>query len=1253
MQFMKPSLVLLSLFILVLFACNSKQEQQVIEKAMQRDIPVPVTILAELPDSLQPKTYVLEKMPKPAKTLAPPLSGIRKKIPVLRNEKDEPILESLAVSDGGKPHFTHFTSDDGLASDQIICSTMDKNGNLWFGTSNGLSRYDGKTFTTFTPVQGIAASVYCILADKKGNIWFGRSGGLSRYDGKTFSNFTTAQGLTSQFVTSIFEDKKGNLWFGTSGAGISRYDGKIFTTFTTAQGTLNDFVSKILEDKKGNLWFGTTKGLSHYDGKTFTTFTTAQGLASDFVSSILEDKNGNLWFGTFGGGLSRYDGKTFSNFTTDQGLASDFVTNILEDKKGNLWFGTTKGLSRYDGKIFTTFTTAQGTVNDVVFKILEDKKGNLWFGGTKGLSRYDGKIFTTFTTDQGLEDINDILEDKNGNIWFGGTEGLSRYDGTCTNFTAAQTLVGGITEDKNENLWFLNGLGVSRYDGKTLTRFITIQDLGAVVVSSISADKNGNLWFGSFDDGVIRYDGKTFTNFTTAQGLADSDIRSISADNSGNLWFGTYGGGVSRFDGKTFTNFTPAQGLADSTVIDIFEDKAGNLWFGTAGGVSRYDGKTFTNFTPAQGLADSIVNDIFEDKAGNLWFCIEGGGLSVMDAQKLKGFLGKTGKARKKAGIASPLIKNFTVADDLPDDQITSVIQLPNGKMAVGSHLGITLFNVSKDYSKLQDIETYNTRTGYPIKEINNGINSNSMILDSKGNIWAGTQSKKTALVRFNVAAIPQSKEAPALFIQNIKIKDQNICWYDLQSKGVRKNKQDSATALLQEFLAYGRPLSSSQTNSILKRFGNIRFDDISKFYPLPVNLVLPYEHNQIAFEFVAVETGRPLLVKYQYMLEGYDKGWSQITDKSNATFGNMAEGMYTFKLKARGANGIWTKPVTYTFKVLPPWYRSWGAYIGYFSLVVMAILTVISWRTRSLQKEKALLEEKVAERTTELKKSLTQLKSTQAQLIQSEKLASLGELTAGIAHEIQNPLNFVNNFAEVSAEMLDDMKADLHAGKTAEAVEIADDLKVNLQKINHHGQRASAIVKGMLEHSRTGDAIHRVSTDINALADEYLRLAYHGLRARDSNFYAAMETHFDPDLPLVSVIPQDIGRVLLNLINNAFYAVAERSRSTVHQRATDVETLHATSLQQHPAYQPTVIISTQKTGDQIIIKVQDNGNGIPESIRDKIFQPFFTTKPTGQGTGLGLSLAYDIVTKGHGGTLEVESTEGIGSAFSIKLSVV
>jgi signal transduction histidine kinase len=272
-------------------------------------------------------------------------------------------------------------------------------------------------------------------------------------------------------------------------------------------------------------------------------------------------------------------------------------------------------------------------------------------------------------------------------------------------------------------------------------------------------------------------------------------------------------------------------------------------------------------------------------------------------------------------------------------------------------------------------------------------------------------------------------------------------------------------------------------------------------------------------------------------------------------------------------------------------------------------------------------LEQQVEERTAELKAS-------QAQLIQSEKLASLGELTAGIAHEIQNPLNFVNNFAEVSAEMLVEMKEELKSGRTPEAIHIADDLEVNLQKINHHGQRASNIVKGMLEHSRASSGTKQ-PTDLNALADEYLRLAYYGLRAKDSSFNATMETHFDASLPKIEIIPQDIGRVLLNLINNAFYAVNEKAKQ-------DIE-----------GYEPTVTVSSAVIGDKVEIRVKDNGNGIPEAIRDKIFQPFFTTKPTGQGTGLGLSLAHDIVVKGHGGTIEVHSTADQGTDFIIQLKTI
>jgi two-component system, NtrC family, sensor kinase len=305
--------------------------------------------------------------------------------------------------------------------------------------------------------------------------------------------------------------------------------------------------------------------------------------------------------------------------------------------------------------------------------------------------------------------------------------------------------------------------------------------------------------------------------------------------------------------------------------------------------------------------------------------------------------------------------------------------------------------------------------------------------------------------------------------------------------------------------------------------------------------------------------------------------------------------------------------------------------------------LEEIEKENRITETLKAALEVQVAERTAaltqqkeELEEALVELKATQSQLIQSEKMASLGELTAGIAHEIQNPLNFINNFSEVNTELIAEMKEEMEKGNIAEAKTIANDITANEQKINHHGKRADAIVKGMLQHSRTSNGV-KEPTDINALADEYLRLAYHGLRAKDKSFNAILITDYDVHVGKINIIPQDIGRVILNLITNAFYAAP----------------LPPDGGFKNPRHkhEPTIWVSTKKRGDKVFISVRDNGPGIPPNILDKIFQPFFTTKPTGHGTGLGLSLSYDII-KAHNGELKVSNREDEGAEFIIELPV-
>lgn len=289
--------------------------------------------------------------------------------------------------------------------------------------------------------------------------------------------------------------------------------------------------------------------------------------------------------------------------------------------------------------------------------------------------------------------------------------------------------------------------------------------------------------------------------------------------------------------------------------------------------------------------------------------------------------------------------------------------------------------------------------------------------------------------------------------------------------------------------------------------------------------------------------------------------------------------------------------------------------------LGLLSLLALFFYRTNR-QKQKT---------NKALESTLANLKSTQSQLIQSEKMASLGELTAGIAHEIQNPLNFVNNFSEVSKELIDEIDEEIENGDMKEVKAILNDVKQNLKKINHHGKRADAIVKGMLQHSRKSSA-QKEPTDINKLADEYLRLAYHGLRAKDKSFNATLETDFDTTIGMIPVIPQDMGRVILNLITNAFYATNERKKAS-----KDSE------------FKPTVLVTTKKLKNSIEISVKDNGNGIPKHAMDKIFQPFFTTKPTGEGTGLGLSMSYDIVNA-HGGELKVESVENEYTNFIVQL---
>jgi ligand-binding sensor domain-containing protein/serine phosphatase RsbU (regulator of sigma subunit) len=865
-----------------------------------------------------------------------------------------PVSHASATANSpvGLPHFTNYNTEQGLALSGVRCSCQDAKGNIWFGTEGGgVSRYDGKSFVNFTTAQGLANNlVKSIMQDSRENLWFGTvDGGVSKYDGKSFTNYTTAQGLANNTVWSIVEDKKGDIWFGTEGGGLSKYDGKSFTNYTTAQGLPNNRVRSTTKDRAGNIWFGMLGGsISKYDGKSFINFTTVPGHPNKTIWCIMEDRKGNLWFGTEGGGACRYDGNSFTYFTTAQGLPSNTIWNILEDKTGNLWFGTEGGgVSRYDGISFTNFTTDQGLANNNVFSITEDQAESLWFGTEGGgVSRYDGKSITNFTTAQGLtyNIVLSIKEDKAGTIWFG------TYGG-----------------------------GLSKYDGKSFTNFTIEQGFANNNVFNITEDKKGNLWFGTEGSGAIKYDGKSFTNFTVAQGLPSNVVLNVTEDRTGNFWFGTYGWGVSRYDGKSFTNFTTVQGLANNNVFSILQDKTGIIWFGTVGGgLSRYDGKSFTNYTTVQGLPNNTIWSITEDETGNLWLGTAEGLCRVT-----------------KLSLKNEMVKftSYNTNNGLPDNFITNVLQLPNKKIAVGTNKGIAIFNplLPLDVTgRLAELEIYNSGHGYSIKDINAG--QHAMYLDSKNIIWAGTGDEKTAVARIDYNAIHHNTHPPTVVIQKVMINEKDICWYTLHAaNSLHKMGADSAMIAQQEIITYGRVLNTRERELMKQNYTKIKFDGISTFYPLPQNLVLPYENNNISFEFNAIEPDKPYLVNYQYMLEGYDKDWSPVLQKTSATFGNISEGTYTFKLKAQSPEGVWSEPITYTFNVLPQWFRTWWAYALYALFIGGALYGLFRWRTAAFYRERELLEEKVKIRTeqlvkqTEFAESQRAIAETQKQLVQEK----------------------------------------------------------------------------------------------------------------------------------------------------------------------------------------------------------------------------------------------------------------------------
>lgn len=1101
---------------------------------------------------------------------------------------------SLSAQPAENLRFERFTIENGLASNWVTAITQDTDGYIWVGTASGLSRFDGYDFVTYRNIPGNPHSlsnnrVNVLHVDPSGLIWVGTQNGLSRFDpvNGDFLNYYHRPGNPASLP--------------------------------------GNSISAIHETASGKLWIGTDQGLAELDPETGSVISewsspaNANSLTGVTISSISADQDGLLWIGSRNRGLITFDSHTKTpRFLSDENptvatFPSRNVSKVKVSSTGDIWVGfmPNHGLMRYHP---TTATSVfyqyhkkdQPEFWNVISDIMESEDQTIWVttynqSAYMGLHKFNEKtgLFTRYTyqpnnpTSLTWGYCESVFEDKDNNLWVGTSRGLNKADRN-------RWQMGMMNVDPDNPFDFVNN-------------FYAIEEV-----------KEDVLWLGLDGTGFIEWDRKANIKKKierTDPRSGDGRVFAIRKDLDGNVWFGYRGQGCARYHPKTgkLEKFINEPGnpesLIGNIVSDILIDRKNTVWIATSSGLSRYNRTTgtFTNWQAdgsPEGLSGNSLFSLFEDSRGAIWI-----GTREMQYDP---------RATFPSGLIKydPETNRFRTYRNAPgdpgslsSDAVYCVNEDPDGNIWVGTNNGLNkLDSAGNQFTVFHDAD------GLPDPNIV------GILVDHKGLLWLSTLK---GISRFD----PVKKS-----FRNFTMED-GIQAYRFNDNSRFKTSRGELifggvagiNLINPSGISGEKVIPKVLITRFLKQNMPVRFE---KTASQTATIDLAWDDNSIGFEFVAINYRSAQQTRYEYKLEGLENEWIQAGTRRYVNYTHLPAGNYTFRVRAVNAEGVYSDTdAVMEIRITPPFWRTWWAYSIYAFLFFGAVFLIDRYqRQRLVRLEREKVRDREIEQAREIEKAYTTLKSTQAQLIQFEKMASLGELTAGIAHEIQNPLNFVNNFSEISNELMEEMQSELEKGDLEEAKALSADIRINLEKISHHGKRASGIVKGMLEHSRSATG-ERTLTDVNTLAEEYLRLSFHGLRAKDKSFNAEFRTDLDASLPAMNLVAQDIGRVLLNIINNAFYAVHEKSKAGKE------------------GYKPVVTVQTRLKTNHFEIRISDNGKGIPGEIRDKIFQPFFTTKPTGQGTGLGLSLSYDIV-KAHGGEIKLETREGEGTTFTIMLPV-
>lgn len=1234
---MSRAFVFISLVAFFLLSCNDMGNSRLADDfAESKDSIIPPKIFR----ITKPIVTLLDTCPPPPVVTIPKVANVQsiaimgQKLPV----KMYPL--QIKAADFYSPT-KNYNIDQGLPTSSVASGFKDKDGNIWFGTyGHGVSRFDGKNFTNYTVANGLVGNtINSILQDDHGDMWFATTAGVSRYNGRYFRNYTTAHGLMHNTVTAVKKDKQGNIWVGTYG-GVNRFDGKnSFYSFSENKKLTSPYVLNLLIDKQGTIWMEMIKGVCRFDGKDFDTLTVKDGLLNDKIVCMTEDSKGNIWFGT-SNGASCYDGHQFTNYHFSERSEAKLVYCITEDREGTMWFGTQgAGVYCYSNKEFTVdsnqkqthnlltpkFANNKDLINVMIQAITEDNDGNLWFGTFgNGIICYNGSGIhrCTNTNDLPSNYVYSFAEDKKGNIWFNNYpnwlicyNGNRNPDNTVTNtakiknqyptdtistFTTIDlrgfiTDIWAVCADQYDHIWMGTSFGVMKFDGKTLS--MLSYDHGfpqEINVKSIKEDRSGNLWFCTDEMGVICYNGnkkvhpsrkEKYPNslqfFNTKNGFIDNRVSICAEAMNGDLWFGTSNGAscyhfndLEKGQSPYFTHYTVAQGLANNSIRSIMPDKSGNIWFCTADGLSRYDGHSFLNFNMEHGLANENIKGVAIDREGIVWVGTQKGLSRLFFKRKIEG--------KDPRNTDSLVIKSDT-----------------------------TIYNKVLLSIYTPVFENYNLKNGYPIPD----IKEKALFIDSKNVIWAGTGQKP---VRFDYHAFHRTEKAPELklIIHRIKINNEAVSWNTLSNQHSAKDGSGTdslkeAIEINEEVTVFGHKLSSTQRRIQYEKFHSLQFDSVSPFYYLPQKLELPYRFNNITFEYASILPENANRMSYQYMLDGSDQDWLPVTEQTVASFSNIPEGTYNFKLRVRSNNGPWSEATLYSFRVLPPWYRSLWAYFIYTCLSLSLIWMIVRWRTVRLEHDKLILEGAVKERTTE---ALTQKEEAERQKRIAEESAKAKEnFLSNMSHEIRTPLNAISGYTGLSLEQELPKRVRDHL----QIIKLSSD---HLKRMVDDILDLSKIESGKFSFNDTDFELEQVIVEVKTM-----------LRLKAQEKGNELKSHISTDIP--TFLHGDKNRlvqVLINLLDNAI-KFTNQGRIDIH---VDLLSIHQENV-------------------SIRFRIKDNGVGINAGKLENIFESFTQADNTIArkygGTGLGLSISKRIIEL-QGGEIFVESKENKGTLFTFHI---